>query len=321
MGVAATGETARTLTAPGRPHLAIETTTAGEPVLAISGWTISSAIFRPFAGALPDGMRPILYDHRGAGRSGSWYGPVSMALLAADASRVLDACGVESAHVVGVSLGAAVALELAVRMPWRVRSLALVGGWAGGPLAATPALRPAAAVVGAVLRDTLAHRRLWPAAALFSREFLAESSPETVAAAVRPFLAGRASTWVAWNQAIAASCFNRQASLANLRCPTLVAHGDQDAMSPVENAYRMAAAIPGARLEVVAGGHAFPFESPATTASMFRSWLDDVAAAEPATAATVGRVVRERATRPFALHAGALRNARDLPLRLSGHPR
>lgn len=301
-----------------RPHLHVETTGEGEAVLAITGWTISSAIFRPFVGVLPDGMRAIVFDHRGSGRSDRWIGPVSVATMAADAARVLDACDVRAAHVVGVSLGAAVALELAVRMPWRVRSLALVGGWSGGPSTTTPGAGDAARAVGTLARESATHRGLWPASLLFSPAYRETASPEELDAAVRPFLVGRAGTWVAANQALAASCFNRRVELGGIRCPTLVAHGDQDVMSPVENARRMAAAIPGARLEVVRGGHAFPFEDPASTAALCRSWFADVAGTEPAGGPTRAALARERLTRPFALHAGAARNQRDLLLRVAG---
>ncbi|WP_304787156.1 alpha/beta fold hydrolase [Patulibacter sp.] len=308
----------RAFRTPGRPRLHVETTGEGEAVLAITGWTISTAIFRPFAGVLPDGMRPILFDHRGAGRSGAWAGPVSVAMLAADAARVLDACDVRSAHVIGVSLGAAVAIELAVRMPWRVRSLALVGGWSGGPLSATPGAAEGARTLATLARDSARRGRLWPASFLFSPAFRTSADPATLDAAVRPFLVGRAGTWVASTQALAASCFNRRTDLGAIRCPTLVAHGELDAMSPVRNARTMAAAIPGSRLEVLPGGHAFPFEDPAGTAELCRSWFEDVRGTEPPVEATPRDLAVERLTRPFALQTGLVRNQRDLALRLLG---
>jgi 3-oxoadipate enol-lactonase len=115
----------------------------GEPVLLITGWTISSAVFDPVASLYLPHVRIVAYDHRGAGRSAPWLGPVSMAMLAADAARVLDDRGLRSAHVVGLSMGAAVALELAIRMAHRVTSLVLLGAGAGGPTTITPSLRDA----------------------------------------------------------------------------------------------------------------------------------------------------------------------------------
>ncbi len=118
-----------------RPRLHVEDRGDGEPLLAITGWTISSAVFDPIAHLYVPRLRCVSYDHRGSGRSARWVGAVSMALLAADAARVLDELGIEAAHVAGVSMGGMVALELAVRMPHRVRSLVLVGATAGQPVA------------------------------------------------------------------------------------------------------------------------------------------------------------------------------------------
>lgn len=65
----------------------------------ITGWTISSAVFDPITDLYVPPLRVISYDHRGTGRSGAWLGPVSIAMLAADAARVLDDRGLRSAHV------------------------------------------------------------------------------------------------------------------------------------------------------------------------------------------------------------------------------
>ena len=128
-----------------RPRLFVTDRGSGEPVLLITGWTISSAVFDPIADLYVPHVRVLAYDHRGGGRSAAWLAPVSAAMLAADAARVLDDRGVRSAHVVGLSLGAGVALELAIRMPHRVRSLVLVGGSAGGPTTVLPDVAEAAA--------------------------------------------------------------------------------------------------------------------------------------------------------------------------------
>jgi 3-oxoadipate enol-lactonase len=100
-----------------RPRLFLTDRGAGEPVLLITGWTISSAVFDPVADLSLPHPRVVAYDHRGTGRSAPWLGPVSIATLAADAARVLDDRGLDSAHLLGLSMGAAVALELAIRIP------------------------------------------------------------------------------------------------------------------------------------------------------------------------------------------------------------
>jgi pimeloyl-ACP methyl ester carboxylesterase len=293
-----------------RPHLFLTDRGGGEAVLLITGWTISSAVFDPVAYLYLPHVRVIAYDHRGTGRSAAWPAPVSPALLAADAARVLDDRGLESAHVVGLSMGAAVALELAIRMPSRVKSLVLVGGGAGGPATCIPPARGAAAEIGSVVADTARHRRLWPAAALFSTRFRAEH-PDLVAAYLPAFGEHRAPPWAILWQTLAVACFARGASLGRVRAPTLVLHGSEDVMSPADNARRLAEGIPGAELRLVAGsGHAVPLEQPEASARLLVGWVTRHADAAPPQVSG-GDLIHERITRGWSLPAGALRNTRD----------
>jgi 3-oxoadipate enol-lactonase len=267
-------------------------------------------VFDPVAGLYVPHVRVVAYDHRGAGRSAPWPAPVSMAMLAADAARVLDDRGIGSAHVVGLSMGAAVGLELAIRMPHRVKSLVLVGGGAGGPAMARPSVHDAAGTVGTVLLDSVRHGTAWPAAAVFSRGFRDEH-PDKVAEYLPAFARHRAPPWTTGWQTLAAACFGRRRSLGRVRAPTLVFHGEQDAMAPVANARILADGIPGSELHVVPGaGHAVPLEQPEASAQLLVEWVRRHAAAEPDPPRRVD-VIGERLTRPFSLQAGTLRNTRD----------
>lgn len=112
----------------GRIELAYEAQGTGEPVLLIHGAHIADA-FLPVMGepALRD-YRLIRYHRRGLGESRGSIGasPTSVDEQVDDALAVLDALGVETAHVVGHSGGGLIALELALREPGRVASLALL---------------------------------------------------------------------------------------------------------------------------------------------------------------------------------------------------
>jgi pimeloyl-ACP methyl ester carboxylesterase len=293
-----------------RPRLFLTDHGAGEPVLLITGWTISSAVFDPVAELYVPHVRVVGYDHRGAGRSAPWPAPVSIAMLAADAARVLDDRGIASAHVVGLSMGAGVALELAIRLPHRVKTLVLVGGGAGGPTTVRPPLRQAAGAAGAVVSDTVRHRRPWPAAVLFSGSFR-EEHPDEVAAYMPYFGRHRASPWMSGWQTVAVACFGRRGSLHCVRAPTLVLHGGRDVMAPVANARLLAEGIPNAELHVVPGaGHAVPLEHSEASALMLVDWVRRHAGVEPDPPRRRD-VIAERLTRPAALQAGTLRNTRD----------
>ncbi len=107
----------------------------GEPVLLIMGLGYPSAMWHRIRPALAARYRTIALDNRGAGRSDMPPGPYSIRLMASDAAAVLDAAGVESAHVFGVSMGGMIAQEFVLQYPQRVLSLILGCTAAGGPTA------------------------------------------------------------------------------------------------------------------------------------------------------------------------------------------
>ena len=296
----------------GRARLHFERAGRGEPLLWITGFTISAAVFEPVLPLYTDRFDCLTYDNRGSGRSASPLRPTSMPELAADAVRVLDAAGVQSAHVYGLSMGGMIAQELAIRFPERVRGLVLGGTSPGGPRAVRPTLAELSALGGGALRGLVEPGRPVLARMLFSPGFRARE-PERVRELLRFFAAHRARP-----QGVAAhwwaSVYHDTVSrLGRIEAPTLVMHGGADTMAPLANAELLAERIPDAELAVVPGaGHAFLLEQPEASRDRLVEWLDRRGPIGPGRARTGLGARVEPLSRAFGLPVGALRTGRSL---------
>src|SRR5215212_7863258 len=113
-------------------HLWWEEDGAGDPLLLIMGLGATLEWWARLRPSLTARCRTILFDNRGVGRSDVPAGPYSIPAMADDAAAVLDAAGVGSAHVFGLSMGGYIAQELILRHPGRVRSLILACTSCGG---------------------------------------------------------------------------------------------------------------------------------------------------------------------------------------------
>lgn len=290
-------------------QLHVEREGTGEPLLWITGFAISSEIFSPVISTYAGSFDCIRYDNRGAGRSPAPWRLTSIPELAGDAVRLLDALGVDSAHVYGLSMGGMVAQEMAIRFPDRVRGLVLGGTSHGGPRAVLPSPRIAAALTSrgapAKVRAELVGR------ALFTPAFRAREP-----ALVRTYLGllgqHRTSARGLLSHLTASTYHDTRARLGRIVAPTLVLHGGQDELTPVANAMLLAAGIPDAELRLVSAGHAYLLEQPDESHRLFDQWLAErspIAAGRPLT----GLAARsEPLTRHLGLQVGMLRTARSL---------
>jgi 3-oxoadipate enol-lactonase len=230
------------------------------------------------AAALADRFRVLRYDMRGHGLTDCPAGPYSIEQLGDDARALLDVLKIDSAHVVGLSIGGLVAQQLAASAPGRVRSLVLCdtanvigppGRWDD---------RIAAVSKGGLVSIAEAVTKGW-----FTPGFVA-SRPDLVCGATnmltRTPLAGYIGCCYALREA------DLRADDAKITCPTLIVVGDQDASTPLAAARELCAAIRGARLEVIANAAHIPaIERPEALNRLLLDFLDAQAAvsrAEPA---------------------------------------
>ena len=223
-------------------------------------------VWDPVVPALAAAFRVIRPDMRGHGGTEVTKGPYSMAQLAADALAVLDALGVQTADVTGLSIGGLIAQALAHQAPGRVRSLILMDTAMAIPpaslwheRAATVRKQGMAAIADAVIVRWVTPDAP-PHASAPLREILLASPPEGYAGAA---------------EAIAAADLTASTRALDVRTLVLVADGDQ--ATPLASAEAIRDAIAGAKLEVIAGASHIPTaEQPAAVAgAMLRFLLPD----------------------------------------------
>jgi len=174
-----------------------------------------------------------------------------------DAVAMLDAAGVAQAHVVGLSFGGVIAQEVAIGHPERVSSLVLGSSTAGGKLYVAPE-RPIRQFLWR-LHDWPAEEGLWATVPyLYAQTTCLRDGPrvgEDLARRLARPLDPRSYR----AQHSIARAHDTATRLAEISAPTLVVHGEQDRVLPLDNGRRLAAGITGAQLiELPAGAHAFP---------------------------------------------------------------
>lgn len=234
---------------------------SGPPVLMIQGLGADKHGWDLQRVALAPRHRTIAFDNRGAGRSDKPYGDYSLEQMADDAVAVLDHLGVDDAHVIGASMGGAIAQIMAVENPERIRSLTLACTACGhhpwrrellDEWATIANERGMAAMTAQAARWVIgprSFRRLTPLVGWMGP--LALSRPPHA-------FAGQVAAIQATDDAIAER-------LAEIDVPALVLVGNQDILTPRGDSEELAERIPGAELAVISGAaHGFMIEHATT---------------------------------------------------------
>lgn len=288
-----------------RPRLFFTDRGAGDAFLCITGFAASSAVYESLGPLYESRFRFITYDHLGSGRSTKCGLPTSMAQLAAHATRILDELGIETAHVLGASLGGLVAQELAIRFPHRVRTLVLVGTASSGPLAVPAPLRGLARATAHVVADSVRRRQLWVGRAMFGDDFAVSTEADPIIDSLSRYLPP---PWALFGQVLAFATHDRDRDLRRIRAPTLVLHGERDVLVSIANSDRLASGIPSAALHVFPGaGHGCLLEQPATVFDVICAWIDRQGSITLPARPTGAAAFRERITRQAAIPIGATR--------------
>lgn len=214
----------------------------GIPILLIMGHRYSASMWYPLKEAMGDHYRLIWFDNQGTGRSEARR-RTSVEAMTADAVAVLDAAGVDTAHIYGVSMGGGIALEFGIRYPERARSLIL-----GCTMAKTPDIPPRPKWLISLIY------RLSPLLkGLASRKFKsgyghaaddARIARDQKVLAKDPF---SITGVIAQSHAIIDYSVTPE-EVASVQIPSLVLHGTQDLAVPYEQGVKLSQMLPNARL-------------------------------------------------------------------------
>ncbi len=235
----------------------------GEPLILIGGFTMVKESWKPQIAALAEHFQVVCPDNRGAGETIAPPGPFTIADMAADTVGLMDALGIDSAHVFGVSMGGLIAQTLALDHAARVGKVSLGCTTYGGRHAVQPEREVmeilARASDPALPAEEAVRGRL---TTLFSDRFIREQ-PDELEAFVQFSIRHWPTPEGAAGQLGALGVFNVKRRLGEIRCPVLAITGSEDRMMPAENSRLLADGIEGARHYSVDGaGHMFFLEQP-----------------------------------------------------------
>lgn len=231
----------------------------GEPLVLIPGFGAGLWIWYKQIPAFAEQFHTITFDPRGVARSEQRDEPLSIRTIADDIAGLLDALGIDSAHILGASFGGFVAQEFALAYPAMTRSLILCCTSFGGPHHVPPTPETLAAIASTKGLNTQERVRENLLLA-FSREYVERERAE-VERVIELRAGNPVPEYVYLHQLQAAMAFNAEPSVARIEAPTLVITGDADIIVPHENSRRLAARIPGAQLRIIEGGsHTFFIE-------------------------------------------------------------
>ena len=217
----------------------------GPPLVLIHALGLSHHLWDDLVPLLAGACQVITYDVRGHGESDVPPGPYAMADFAEDLAGLLDALGVESAHLVGISMGGMIAQEFVLTWPRRVRSLVLADTTSEyhqearrqlaerARIAEERGLRPL--VESTIDRwFTPAFRQTQPAAVERIRNLLQRAYPQGYAASCRAIAGAE------WTE-----------RLVGVTTPTTILVGSEDTSTPIEMALKIHEHIPGSQYEVI----------------------------------------------------------------------
>ena len=232
---------------------------SGPPLLLIMGTGLDHSVWDAQVEAYRHEFECVVFDNAGTGKSGRPNDRLTMRSMADDTIDLLEALGIESAHVSGVSLGSCIAQEVTLSRPDMVASLQLHGTWARTDGYAGRKFRAQIRLIEMLdIREFYEINVLW----FITPEFF-DAHPERVEAQIDAIVANAPSRQSLIEQYQADIEHYTLDRLPQIAVPTLVTVGSFDVAVPLLYGREVADAIPGAEFMVVeVGGHLYNMENP-----------------------------------------------------------
>jgi 3-oxoadipate enol-lactonase len=240
----------------------------GPPVLLIMGLSFTHEMWFRVLRDVAARYRVIVFDNRGMGRSDVPRGLYLIRQMARDARAVLNAAGVETADVIGASMGGMIAQELALRFPKSVRRMVLACTSHGGFFSSWPDFTSFPPRSDWSRPDELERALIrWLYAATTPRDRIEEDLQirSRCSWCYRGFF-GQLTGILAWSSYL---------RLPRVNAPTLVIHGEEDRLVPSQNGRVVADRIPGAQFRLVPNaGHMLLTDQPEICTELVLSFLN-----------------------------------------------
>ena len=227
------------------------------PIVFIGGWASYHWIWFRQIPEMSEKYRCIVFDNRGAGRSSKPDYPYTIKMMADDTVGLMEALGIENAHILGISMGGLIAQQVALSYPEKLRSLIIVSSHFGGPNQIPMDDRTMALLI-AVPTETISaeQARDMRYQATFSPGFLQEN--EDILQQIERWIAQYpAPLYAQIHQSSATAGFNSESELGKITAPTLIIHGTADRAVPTGNSDLLASKIPNARKVLLEGAAHF----------------------------------------------------------------
>jgi DNA-binding winged helix-turn-helix (wHTH) protein/pimeloyl-ACP methyl ester carboxylesterase len=228
--------------------IAFATFGAGPPVVRVGHWLTHlehdwrSPIWRPFLGALGEKFTVVRYDQRGNGLSDRAVEDLSLDAMVADLEAVVDTAGLDCFPLYATSQGVPVGLEYVTRHPGRVTRLVLHGGYHRGRLLRSQQDRAQGEAILALMEHGWAAEGSHFLQA-FGSLFIPDGTPEQIRSLVElQKITVAAETAARLRRAF--DSLDVTDRLAAITTPTLVVHGRNDGVHPIEQSLHMAATMP-----------------------------------------------------------------------------